>query len=695
MKNTIPVINTVSDLKDNLQDLYIIETILVSHSDYEVFFDGIYNVLKACFEKKECRTYPVNFKFYIKDTEIFTVELRHFVINLILWYPFIEVNDIKFLNKNFIMDGTRIIADPEYDLDDWINYKVIMTLRNFNVKEKTINSAVGYVCAKLINISVDFSEIMNLGFSYFTFMNMYNKYPRIKEIMESTFDDSMQPRDIELTIDKYLKEEVDIYKNDPGNPIGLMFKANTGIKQKQFAEFTIAQGLKPTVDGNVITIPIENSTLIKGLDKPAYQYIDASAARKSLILNKTVMGTAGNFGKLVLQLVMTLSLSKKVNDCGTRHLVKINVSNKKFLNKLNKRFYKLENDKDADLYMIDARKDEDLVGKDIYLRSPVTCALGNCVCNRCFGGTAILNYDIADGIAGYESQTATQDIEQNVLSSKHLTTTKSEVLDFVQSFYSFFVLNAGEVFPNIDNNEEIDDIEDYAIYIDPSTIEKVDEMDIDSELNTYITGGKFNVVNLTTGEIKEIILNNSEKEIFISDDALELMKANNGYIKFKDIDDDTKIFQINILNDELTKPLYDMMKLFAKRKKDGDWTINDIVQKFLDLLVTSGIRGSGLSGEVIINRLIRSIDRPYERPDFTRKKLEPYKVVTVSYALENNASPTIGLATQYLKRQLLSDALVTTRTSTSYIDAYMKPTVSNLYDKFNEDEKPKHRPSIK
>ena len=45
---------------------------------------------------------------------------------------------------------------------------------------------------------------------------------------------------------------------------------------KQFTEFTVSEGLKPSLEGITIPLPIENSTLLRGLDRPSYLYIDAT-----------------------------------------------------------------------------------------------------------------------------------------------------------------------------------------------------------------------------------------------------------------------------------------------------------------------------------------------------------------------------------------------------------------------------------
>lgn len=466
------------------------------------------------------------------------------------------------------------------------------------------------------------------------------------------------------------------------------------ILTKQFAEFTIAQGLKPTLDGVIMPVAIENSTLIRGLDRPSYVYIDASAARKSLILNKTVMGLAGNFGKLVLQLAKTLKLSTTVSDCDTKHLLPIHISNKKILKKFNNRYYKLEGD--DELQLLNAKKDKHLVGETIWLRSPVTCALGDHVCAKCFGRTAGLNYDIAAGAAGFESEEVTKELEQNVLSSKHLLTTKSEVLRFNDAFDKYFTLSSGEVYPNVDENDEVEDINKYAIYIPQNVIEKVDEFDSQNGYNTFIAGGLFYVVDMETGEMEKIQLENEGKEIFITDDALEIMSKSRGYIKFKDLDDSVKVLEMDIMNNELTKPLYSMMHLLNRNRKDGEpQTVSEVTQRFVELLVESGIKASSLAGECIINRLVRSDINTYERPDFTRTKLEPYTIITVRKALEDNKSPGLGLSVQYIKRQLLSDEIVTERTGTSYIDPLLMSKVPNMSDVYGTDNGGKKRREIR
>ena len=157
----------------------------------------------------------------------------------------------------------------------------------------------------------------------------------------------------------------------------------------------------------------------------------------------------------------------------------------------------------------------------------------------------------------------------------------------------------------------------------------------------------------------------------MSDDALDLIKKKKGILRFDDMDDDMKLFSMDIYNNELTRPLYELMDLLNKEKHDTvDETIESMSQKFADLLVESGIDASVVAAELIINRLIRDVKQKYERPDFTKSELPDYQIYTVSRALRNNKSPIIGICFQNIKQQLLDPDTVNLKDGESYLDSF-------------------------
>ena len=110
--------------------------------------------------------------------------------------------------------------------------------------------------------------------------------------------------------------------------------------------------------------------------------------------------------------------------------------------------------------------------------------------------------------------------------------------------------------------------------------------------------------------------------------------------------------------------------LNKQRAEEIDETIDTMSQKFLDLLCESGIAANVIAAELIVNRLIRSVENMYDRPDFSKEELEPYQIFTVRKALEKNKSPLIGISFQDIKRQFLSDELYEDRQGTSFIDPF-------------------------
>ncbi len=112
-------------------------------------------------------------------------------------------------------------------------------------------------------------------------------------------------------------------------------------------------------------------------------------------------------------------------------------------------------------------------------------------------------------------------------------------------------------------------------------------------------------------------------------------------------------------------------------------SIETMSQKFLDILVEAGIDANVIAAELIMNRMIRSIAHPYDRPDFSKIDVEPYTIYTVSKALEKNKSVTVGLSFQNIKRQFISDETFTERTGTSYLDPFYQTEISTSnYDDY-------------
>lgn len=284
------------------------------------------------------------------------------------------------------------------------------------------------------------------------------------------------------------------------------------------------------------------------------------------------------------------------------------------------------------------------------------------------------------GISAFGSEETTKNINQNVLSAKHLLTTSSEKIEFNDNFDKFFSIIGDEIVVKFDDNDEI---ENYAIYIDDNDISKAEDFDDNALYNTLIDSGKFYVSNMVTGETF-VIEEKNNKELFLTEKCIELATSGKGWIKFKDIDDGESLFVIDILNNELTKPLYEIMNLVNKVNKDYKYTIDEMVQKLIELLIESNIPAYAVQIELIVNRLIRDVNDIYHRPNFKLNKMPEYEILTVNKALINHPSVFVSLSFQELKRQILSDELFYDKKDAGYLDPFFKKKIKNTLKSYKK-----------
>ena len=118
LEKDVPHIHNVKELKEWLRPLYIIEDYLVDEDTYKSFMKKTLNILRGCYTIYKCRTYPIHFKFNKNDKKEHVLELRHFYVNIILWYPFVELSGLNVLNEDFILDCNNDTAK----IEDYINY---------------------------------------------------------------------------------------------------------------------------------------------------------------------------------------------------------------------------------------------------------------------------------------------------------------------------------------------------------------------------------------------------------------------------------------------------------------------------------------------------------------------------------------------------------------------------------------------
>lgn len=655
--NIQSIINQLSN------EVFIIEKVVEEKEDYKNTVETYYDYIKQGFELKELRTCPVYFKFFDKEDErIHTLELRHFVTNLMFWEPMVRLGVYEHINESYIIDCTQLSSGT---IKGYIDEKIILPFRT-SIGNRKVNKVLHDMIFNLSRISTDFNTILGLSMNVETFMDVANRNPRFNEIIRTKIDDDMQPNEIEAYLETLTQEQMGILMVED-NFLRPILRAGTGIKSGQFKEFAVNGGLKPDLDGKTIPIPVNSNFVVGGLNNITNYYIDSLGGRKSVIMNKTVMGRSGHFARMVMLVVSPIKMRNDEHDCGSVHPVKLNVKTKKHLARLKGRYYRTLNSRQ---YKVMIGDEQHLIGQDILLRSPITCASKK-ICKTCYGELYYTNRDI-ESIGGYAGSRITEPLSQSILSSKHLLTTQSELVEFNEDFYKFFVISANEIKVNFDNDEI--DFSKYSLVIIKENIETIEEFD-DNEYNSYTT--IFHIKNKKTGEMIEMKEVNM-KDLYIAPEMKDLLTKPKGNkeileIDLGKVDNDDRVFVVEISNNELTKPLYNIMYLLNnKTKREGYEQIDAMNQRLLDLLIESKIDADAVHGELLIRPLIRSTKDVLKTPDFSKySAINEYEILTVEGALQRHPSVLVSLSFQDLGRQLVNP-LTFRKTEGSFIDPFFR-----------------------
>lgn len=260
----------VDAIIEYLQDsLFNMQSIMEDKKIYREFIEQIYDYLKAGFEHKDLRDCPVYFKFN-PDGEIHTLQLRHFLTNLIFWEPMLELECQDKLNENYIVDATRISSDY---IKDYIDKMIVVPFRK-KISNKRLNKLLHDLIYNLSRISTDFNIILGLSMNIESFIDVANKNERFNEIIRTKLDPSWQPSQIESELNKLMNEEIQILMTED-NALKPILRAGAGIKHKQLSEFSISGGLKPDLAGNTIPKPIDSNLVVGGLNSVSNYFIDS------------------------------------------------------------------------------------------------------------------------------------------------------------------------------------------------------------------------------------------------------------------------------------------------------------------------------------------------------------------------------------------------------------------------------------
>ena len=674
----LPTIRTVKDCEREFPGLITIS----NYNTYELFDQLYYKVFDACcacYEIKECIGYPIKFKFYPTDEVTYSLSMTKFLLNMNAWRPLIELNSLeKYYNKQIeILDQSFVVGIMMSDkLRIALETKVLRILNDYGIPFERYSALQKITIERYQEISMEFAVLDKASIMTLEsiFVKDYMKSEKIRELNNTVIPQTIQTADVEVLLQKKTKELIDEF-GVTHNPIWYISKAGNHIKPKQVQELFISYGQVPDVSGIVIPYTMQGNGFSTGYTDPITYYIAASGSRLSAIMNKAHMGEAGYLSRNLILMSRTLTLSKTLYDCGTKHLLPLIVRDSEFLHRLENKWY--SETLGGPLEIIHYATHKHLIGKKIWVRSIVTCAGGDECCHVCYGGDSHLVMNMP-GMSIFNTEVFSEPVSQNILSTKHLLFTNANKLSFNKAFEKYFRFNAGDIYikerDDIEGNIQVDHL---SIRIEDNNVIAVNQNDI-AEYNTFGNNihSPIYVYNEKTKTYDEIEIENYES-MFIDATSMKCFKLiedkkkNKWYydIPFDVLSSelDGRLMSVNIKNNGLTDTLYAIMDLLNKdASKYDDYGV--LAQTFLDMLQHANIRCRHVQGEIIINRLIRDANDIYKRPDFSQFKNPAFQILNLNQALLNTKAPTVGLSYQEVKRQILSDQLYQEKDGSSYYD---------------------------
>ena len=626
--------------------IFDLNKIISDYDEFKSMYGHIYYILEEGFEIENIRKFKVKVTFD-KKTNYIEMEIRHLLINMIFLRAFVELEVDVELDNSYIFDVANI---SNKSIKKYIDEKIIIPFRDdftdTDERFMELNAVLHDIIYRLNKIPKDFNSLMGITLNLEnSFIKVANENPRFNELIRTKIPEDMQPKDIENYLNDLMIEEIEILKSTD-NCFQPMLIAGGAIKEEQLREFSINGGLKSDLLGNTIPIPINSNFVVGGFGNITNYFIDSGASRKSLIANKEKMGSSGHMS-LLMKLSCVGTYISGTKDCHTPHTVKLTINDNKFLEMCSGRYYRLPGQRE--FKMLKAT-DKHLIGKTLLFRDPGKCGCKDGICQTCYGALATVNKGMDVGI--FASTIISRPLSQNILSTKHLNTTNSCLIEFNEAFDKSFKLEANQVKMLNDNETDVD-LSQYEMVFD--NIIQIDELLDNADFNKFVQFVKVrNIKN--HDEIYEVVENDG-KELFIHPDLdaiikkIETNEDNEILVPFSKLSEET-LFTINIENNELTKPLKEMDKLLSGSYFKGlNPTLDMMEQRFIELLIESKINVMSIHAATILRSFVRDVNNYLERPDFN-KLFTDYVVLGLHASLSDNPSITNSLAYDYLKSQL-------------------------------------------
>lgn len=619
------------------------------------------NLFRDCIEQPNFQKTKIEFVF--DDSTRIKLTVEDALINICMWGfivncgSYVEPRHVFFEEKGITKKSIKTYIDefciipyrhkiPSYELNNII-YTSLRSLAFVDEFGMFFNNSINIEdFIELANRCPEFDELLHVD---------YTQYP--VEIMNSVAQRNTD-RMMELITDsrKYMGRD---------HCLADAIRAQAGVKPKQLRELIGNIGVKPNGEGGIVNNTIDSSYLRGGLSKIEWMFAESGIGRQAQILSKKNTADSGAFARIVslnnLDTFLYINPSTgKVDpdyDCCTKNYVKVKIDDLHKLSVFADRYYRFH--PNGMEYNIGCGKqinaNHPVLGKEIYLRSPITCASaakGLGICKKCYGELFNTNENI--NVGKEASDEATERITQGMLSAKHLLEAVIRALQWNIDIEDFLMIEDGILFvnPEIVNDEKWDIVINIDEDIHTETIISLNDESEDSDDSWNEEREYVNRIRLVSETGEEVVIHTQDYDNLCFTEEFARLIKNNKYDNDDEIivplevlvRDEVGMFEIGISNDDMSNKLKNIINVINLKEVTESFNKDEFLENFLAKMAICGLGDiMSVHAEIIIMNQIRDKDDILSKPNWDVPDNPNYQVLTLRRALTCHPSITITL----------------------------------------------------
>lgn len=591
------------------------------------------------------------------DKEQCTLTVNDLLFNFIMWYIPVQTNSE--ISHEFLFWDDNITQST---ITSYVN-------RNFLDKNRKVytNRYLNNViadCTAMLSVVDKVSKYLSDTINLHDDIVLQKKCPEYYDALHLDIGNTALDK-VKIIIGDATEKAVNIIKDSKRylgyyHSLASNFRSGEALNKKQFGETYIAIGTKPDAYGNVIPYIINSSFINGGVEDPVSRFVESYAGIEATIISHVNVSISGTAARLMeLNNIRSILHRDPSYCCNTQNPEKILIDSVETLKRFNLRYYSevfngvVKRMSSSDTY---------LIGKTVYIFSPMTCASyarGQGICYRCYGDLAFVNSDVNIGLIA--STLLSSVLTQRMLSAKHLLETIISAIEWCKDFSNYFVVETDQI--SFDPNK---DPRGFKMIISVDEIQEEDDGrddDDEDEGVLFISNGssKYYITEFILQDPQSnqfVIKSESSDKMYFSKELYSLVSrklskrsGDDEYITIDISDFDGSLFSIAVENSGISKSIAAINNIIDKVSVTSSMTRDELLQEFINALNNAHINLNAVHAEVLLSNQIRSATDIFKMPAWEYKDVA-YRPLSLKQSLRTNPSPVESLTYQDISGQL-------------------------------------------